>query len=55
MRHGQGLYTFGDGREYVGGWEKGKQNGEGSYKDKTSTRRKGVWQDGKRIKWLDGE
>ena len=54
MRHGQGLYKFGDEREYEGGWEKGKQSGLGFYKDRNSTRRQGLWQDGKRVQWIDG-
>ena len=42
-----------DGRVYDGGWVSGKQFGEGEYTDKHGTKRRGLWVDGKREKWLD--
>ena len=29
--HGQGIYTWEDGRKYIGGWMDGKHHGEGVY------------------------
>lgn len=42
-----------DGREYDGGWVNGKQSGEGYYKDKNGVRKKGIWAEGKRERWID--
>lgn len=32
----------------------GKQHGEGRYLSAEGQARKGVWKEGKRVKWLDG-
>ncbi len=41
-----------DGRKYKGFWKNGKQHGEGEfYNPKEETWKKGVWHDGKRVKW----
>lgn len=52
-KHGHGVYTWTDGRQYDGMWENGKQHGEGIYYDATGKGRKGIWVNGKRTKWLD--
>lgn len=40
---------------YEGFWGNGKQNGKGRYILPDGTKKMGLWEDGKRIKWLDGE
>lgn len=51
-KDGYGIFEWSDGRKYRGQWENGKQNGEGEFYNITSkTWRKGIWKDGKRIKW----
>jgi hypothetical protein len=43
-----------DGRKYKGRWKNGKQSGEGEfYNPKENTWKKGIWDDGKRISWID--
>ena len=42
-----------DGCCYKGEWEEGKQHGEGLYTNSRGVERKGVWEYGTRIKWLD--
>ena len=51
-KHGYGIYTWNDGKQYEGWWQNGKQHGEGIYR-KDGRDRRGIWEDGKRIKWLD--
>jgi hypothetical protein len=42
-----------DGRKYKGKWKNGKQHGEGEfYNPKDATWKKGIWNDGKRVRWL---
>ena len=36
-KHGQGTFRWPDGRCYVGGWNMGKQHGEGHYTDSKGT------------------
>lgn len=31
--HGQGVYTWPDGRKYEGAWEENKMHGQGTYTD----------------------
>ena len=53
-KEGHGVFTWSDGRTYEGGWKDGKQHGEGIYKSKgKGTARKGVWENGKRTRWLN--
>lgn len=41
-----------DGRKYKGMWKNGKQHGDGEfYHPKDKVWKKGVWNDGKRLKW----
>ena len=43
-----------DGRIYEGGWLKGKQHGVGWYQaNDRSLKKKGIWDKGKRTKWLE--
>ena len=43
-----------DGRIYDGNWKNGKQDGEGKFfNPKKNEWKKGIWEDGKRIKWID--
>lgn len=57
-KHGYGVYTLQDARTYEGWWCDGKQHGVGTFifedaKSKQVKRKKGVWEDGKRIMWLE--
>ena len=41
-----------DGRKYKGYWKNGKQHGEGEfYNPKENAWKKGVWSEGRRVKW----
>lgn len=41
-----------DGRKYKGYWKNGKQHGEGEfYNPKEDSWKKGVWSEGRRVKW----
>lgn len=52
-KNGTGTFIWSDGKEYSGGWKDGKQHGEGIYTTANGEARKGMWNAGKRIKWLD--
>ena len=53
-KDGYGIFTSNDGKIYKGGWKNGKQNGEGElYLPKKNIWKKGIWENGKRIKWLN--
>lgn len=52
-KNGHGIFIWPDGKEYAGNWKDGKQHGEGVYKTEKGEARKGMWNAGKRIKWLD--
>jgi len=53
-REGFGFYTWSDNRKFKGWWHENKQHGLGVYFGPDSVNPKfGVWQMGKRIKWLD--
>jgi hypothetical protein len=42
-----------DGRKYKGFWSNGKQHGEGEFlHQKENQWRKGIWNEGKRIRWV---
>ena len=53
-KDGEGEYEWPDGRKYKGSWKDGKQHGEGLFyiADKKIWK-KGIWNNGKRIKWID--
>ena len=53
-KDGKGLFEWPDGKKYNGEWKNGKQHGFGEYfnvADKTW--KKGIWEFGRRKKWLD--
>jgi hypothetical protein len=52
LKHGQGTYTWKDGRIYVGAFENGKQHGLGKYTSKGATKA-GRWENGKIQEWLE--
>ena len=52
-KEGHGVFTWNDGRIYDGNWKNGKQHGEGKFfNPKKNEWKKGIWEDGKRIKWI---
>ena len=52
-KHGFGVYTWADGRQYHGMWKDGKQHGEGKYILPSGVQRRGEWKDGHRERWID--
>lgn len=46
--HGEGEYTWPDGKKYTGGWRNGKMHGDGKMKVKNKTI-KGTWENGKML------
>lgn len=52
-KHGYGVYTWADGRQYAGNWKNGKQHGEGVYRLANGTEKNGLWEDGKRTRWVE--
>jgi len=50
MFHGKGVYTFSDGRKYVGSWKNGLRNGYGEFYFPDGWVDKGQWKDDKFIK-----
>ena len=55
-KDGKGIFEWPDGKKYKGEWKSGKQHGYGEYfnvADKTW--KKGIWEFGRRKKWLDEE
>ena len=55
-KDGEGQYEWPDGRKYKGLWKNGKQHGEGSfYLTQKKIWKKGIWNNGKRVKWIDEE
>ncbi|MCQ2819404.1 MAG: hypothetical protein MJ252_19250 [archaeon] len=53
-KEGYGIFEWSDGRKYRGNWSNGKQDGEGEFYNVSSgTWRKGIWKDGKRVKWVE--
>ena len=52
-KNGYGELFQPNGKVYKGYWKNGKQNGEGEfYNPETNETKKGIWENGKRIKWL---
>jgi len=47
------VYTWNDGRKYEGYWANGKQHGRGKYILLDNTVKHGIWEDGKRLKWVN--
>ena len=55
-KDGYGVFEWADGRKYKGFWKNGKQHGEGEFFNiNTNSWRKGEWEEGKRIRWIDEE
>ena len=53
VKQGQGTFQWADGRIYSGQWFKGKQHGQGVItSQQNGDPRMGLWQEGKRVKWL---
>ena len=53
-KDGFGTFEWADGRKFAGYWKNGKQNGEGEfYNPETRETKKGIWENGKRIKWIE--
>jgi hypothetical protein len=44
--HGQGIYTWKDGRKYEGGYKMNKKNGYGAYTYSDGSKYQGQWQEG---------
>lgn len=53
-KEGFGKFTFKENRVYQGQWKNGKQHGQGTLQ-KGSNIKKGIWESGQRISWLNGE
>ena len=52
-KEGYGEFEWDGGKKYKGYWKNGKQHGEGMlYNIKNKSWRKGIWDNGKRIKWI---
>ena len=49
---GFGFYTWADGREFQGWWHRNKMHGVGIHISADEVSKFGLWQCGKRIKWL---
>ena len=53
-RNGYGIFYWPDGRIYKGYWKEGKQDGIGEFfNPKKNKWKKGEWEKGKRIKWIN--
>ena len=58
-RHGQGTFTWSDGRKYIGEYKDGKQHGQGTFTWSDGRKYKGEYKDGKKhgqgtMSWSDG-
>ena len=47
------MYTWEDGRKYIGEWKNNKKHGQGKIISNDGKQMEGIWQDDKRIKWLE--
>ena len=53
-KNGYGEFYWPDGRVFKGMWKNGVQDGEGEiYDPKKDKTKKGLWENGKKIKWPD--
>jgi len=53
---GQGIFEWPDGRKYIWSYRDDKKDGDGSfYCTQKKIWKKGIWDNGKRVKWIDGE
>lgn len=46
------MFTWPDGRKYDGNWKNGKQHGKGTYHSMKGEVKNGLWNEGKRDRWL---
>ena len=46
-QHGEGTYTWADGRKYVGAWKDDQMHGQGTYTWPSGSKYVGAWKDGK--------
>lgn len=53
VKHGQGIQTWLDGRKYEGAFVDGLEHGEGAERTKDNVMRKGIWENGNRIRYLN--
>ena len=51
-KEGFGIFTWPDGRKYIGNWKEGVQEGEGDYIFSSGVMKKGIWSNGKLIQWV---
>ena len=49
-KDGEGVFKWGDGREYRGQWKNGKQHGKGTLVDKDGNMTVAEWIEGKRVR-----
>ena len=49
-KHGQGTYTYADGRKYVGEWKENKKHGQGTYTYADGRKDAGEWKEDKFVK-----
>jgi len=47
------MHIWGNGRLYSGNWKNGKQHGLGIAKNSEGTVKRGLWEDGKHLKWFN--
>ncbi len=52
-KEGHGVYKWSDGRVYDGNWLRGKQHGNGKYLLPDHTVKLGIWENGRRARWLE--
>lgn len=53
VKHGEGVLTWPDGRKYEGTFKNGRMHGIGLWYELDGSIRKGEWQMGKRISWIE--
>ena len=52
-KEGFGIFEWSNGKKYKGYWKDGKQDGEGEFYFPTDNKwKKGIWEKGKRVKWI---
>ena len=52
-KEGYGVFKFKDGRVYKGGWMNGVQHGDGVFISPNEEEKRGVWDQGQVMKWVD--
>ena len=53
MKNGHGIYTYLNGTKYEGKWQDDKQHGEGIFTDENEKSKRGIWNNGERVRWID--